>query len=136
MSLAYLLDTCVFSQPIRTNPDQSILEQWHRLHRGALCTSSICLLETLRGLHLRNSKKMWMRYKNHLEGRYKILPFGESEAALFTELEIMFRKTGKPKSEVDLMIATVAMTNNLILVTENTADFEGIPNLHIDSWSK
>jgi tRNA(fMet)-specific endonuclease VapC len=35
---------------------------------------------------------------------------------------------------MDLMIASVALTHNLTLVTHNTADYQHIPGLQLDDW--
>jgi tRNA(fMet)-specific endonuclease VapC len=37
-------------------------------------------------------------------------------------------------SPVDLMIASVALVNDLTLVTHNTRDFENIPGLRLQDW--
>jgi tRNA(fMet)-specific endonuclease VapC len=35
---------------------------------------------------------------------------------------------------MDLLIASVALANNLTLVTHNTADYRNIPGLRLDDW--
>jgi tRNA(fMet)-specific endonuclease VapC len=35
---------------------------------------------------------------------------------------------------VDLLIASVALVQDLTLVTHNTADFQNIPGLRLDDW--
>lgn len=39
-------------------------------------------------------------------------------------------------SASDLRIASIAINYNLILVTNNTTDFTGIPDLMIEDWTK
>jgi len=51
----------------------------------------------------------------------------------------MFRRRGTLKqgigvSRMDLLIASVALANNLTLVTHNTADYRNIPGLRLDDW--
>ncbi len=43
---------------------------------------------------------------------------------------------GRPHSPVDGMIAAVAATRSLILVTRNTADFADFRNLHVENPSR
>lgn len=41
-----------------------------------------------------------------------------------------------PKNEFDILIAATAIAKQLILVTQNKKDFEKIPNLQLEDWSK
>ena len=46
------------------------------------------------------------------------------------------RKTGKPLDDIDLLIAGIAIANNLVLITHNEQHFGRIKLLEIDDWSK
>ncbi len=37
---------------------------------------------------------------------------------------------------MDLRIASIALANDLTLVTRNTSDFARVPNLKIEDWTK
>jgi tRNA(fMet)-specific endonuclease VapC len=39
-------------------------------------------------------------------------------------------------STMDLRIASIALKNNLTLLTRNTVDFERVPGLRIEDWTK
>jgi tRNA(fMet)-specific endonuclease VapC len=47
---------------------------------------------------------------------------------------IAFR--GTPIDDIDILIAGIAIANNLILVTNNRKDFEKIEGLEIEDWSQ
>nr|VFJ75789.1 MAG: tRNA(fMet)-specific endonuclease VapC [Candidatus Kentron sp. FW] len=53
-------------------------------------------------------------------------------ARIYAEL----RKAGKPLEDIDLLIAGVAVANNLVLITHNQSHFERIPGLEIEDWSE
>jgi tRNA(fMet)-specific endonuclease VapC len=38
------------------------------------------------------------------------------------------------RNAVDLLIAAVALTHDLTLVTHNTQHFQNIPNLRLEDW--
>jgi tRNA(fMet)-specific endonuclease VapC len=50
-------------------------------------------------------------------------------------LYAQLRKEGKPIDDIDLLIAGIALENNLVLVTNNRKHFERIPQLEIIDWS-
>lgn len=44
------------------------------------------------------------------------------------------QKNGKPIGPYDLQIASIALANNLILVTHNKKEFSRIQGLEIEDW--
>ena len=135
MPLSHLLDTSVFSQPIKDRPLQAVLDRWSNLRENAFCTSAICLAETLQGLRQRDSLKYWHRYRELLENQYPILSFNASVADTFSVLAADMRRRGKPKPVVDLMIAATACLHGLVLATLNAHDFAEIPGLTVEDWN-
>jgi predicted nucleic acid-binding protein len=134
MKLSHLLDTSVFSQPIKDRPIDQVLERWSRLRDDAVCTSAVCLAELLQGLEHRDSKKFWRRYRELLEHRYPILALDEAVAQVFSKLSAITRAQGRPRPVVDLMIAATARCHGLVLVTLNAGHFDGIPGLGVETW--
>ena len=53
---------------------------------------------------------------------------------VFGELKAKIQKTGRIIDDMDLLIASTAIAENMILVTHNTKHFEKIPNLQIQDW--
>jgi predicted nucleic acid-binding protein len=136
MPLSHLLDTSVFSQPIKDKPLPSVIDRWSNLRENAFCTSAICLAETLQGLRQRDSLKYWRRYRELLENQYLILSFNASVAGTFSVLEADMRRQGKPKTVIDLMIAATACLHGLVLATLNVRDFAEISGLTVEDWSQ
>jgi tRNA(fMet)-specific endonuclease VapC len=64
----------------------------------------------------------------------KILPFDEAAANRFGQLKADLKRQGKILLDADLMIAAIALTNQLVLVTNNVKHFERIPELVIENW--
>ncbi|MCB9034521.1 MAG: PIN domain-containing protein [Chitinophagales bacterium] len=53
----------------------------------------------------------------------------------YAETKVYLRKNGTPMhDEFDLIIGVTALTNKLILVTDNMKDFRHIKNLKIENW--
>lgn len=50
--------------------------------------------------------------------------------------KVRLRKSGNPVDEFDLLIGSTAVTNDLILVTNNEKHFNKIKNIQIENWTK
>jgi tRNA(fMet)-specific endonuclease VapC len=60
-----------------------------------------------------------------------VLPFDAKAIAVFDEL----RGQRLRVSTMDLRIAAIAISRNLVLLTRNVADFNKIPGLAIEDWT-
>lgn len=60
-----------------------------------------------------------------------VLPFDVRAISIFDEM----RSQKVRVSTMDLRIASIAISNNLVLLTRNTSDFSKVPNLIIDDWT-
>jgi predicted nucleic acid-binding protein len=132
----YLLDTSVFCQPIKDRPADVALDRWSQVGDDAVCTSALCLAELLQGLESRGSAKYWNRYNELLASRYEGIPFDNAVAPVYAKLHAELKQLGTPKPVVDLMIAATAKTHGLIVATLNCADFNGIPGVAVEDWSR
>lgn len=63
-------------------------------------------------------------------GFWSVLPFDTAAAGQFTD----YRKQRIRTGTMDLKIASIAVTQDSLLLTANTRDFESIPNLRIEDW--
>jgi len=101
---------------------------------GFVYISIITYYEVLNGLLYKDANKQIKRFKEFV-GYNSILQLTilsvDKSARIYADL----RKTGKIISHNDVLIAGIALTNDLILITNNTAHFERIPELEIDNWT-
>jgi len=79
--------------------------------------------------------KAYSKFEQILQdfGRMQLLPFDQKAADIFDDL--VRQKLGQVGT-MDLRIAAIAIANQMILLTQNTVDFERIPNLQIDDWMR
>lgn len=52
----------------------------------------------------------------------------------FGELKAELRKIGQPIADFDLLIASVAITKNYILVTNNTRHYSRLSGIKLENW--
>lgn len=65
----------------------------------------------------------------------RIIPLTEKSSKISAELYASLREKGNPIDDIDLLIAGVAIENEMILVTNNEKHFGRIPNLKIENWT-
>ncbi len=63
------------------------------------------------------------------------MKYAIDSAEVFAQLKAQLQKEGNIVADMDLLIASICLANNLTLVTNNTRHFEKIPNLILENWS-
>jgi tRNA(fMet)-specific endonuclease VapC len=71
---------------------------------------------------------------NELEARYRSLPFDTSAARDYALIRAHLSSAGQPIGPNDTMIAAIARSHDITLVTNNTAEFGRVPGLKLDNW--
>ena len=136
----YLLDTNIISEPTKSSPSESVMNSIAENFDHS-CMCSVIWAEILTGIKcLADGKRkdaLLNYYLNTIQKAYEILPFDSFAASIYSDLVERLKNKGNPLPKLDLMIAATAISNNLILVTRNTADFEPIKevsNLMTENW--
>jgi len=63
-----------------------------------------------------------------------LLALDENSLMNFGKFKSELRRKGQPIGDIDLLIAGVAVSRGLTLVTNNTKHFERIPGISLDNW--
>jgi tRNA(fMet)-specific endonuclease VapC len=61
-------------------------------------------------------------------------PFDDAAAEAYGRIRADLTAKGTPIGPNDLLIAAIAIANNLILVTHNVSEFSRIPGLRYEDW--
>jgi tRNA(fMet)-specific endonuclease VapC len=64
-----------------------------------------------------------------------VLNFDNNAESCYEMLRKSSKELAKNRIDKDLRIASIALTQNAIIVTRNNRDFSQIPNLKIENWS-
>jgi len=67
---------------------------------------------------------------------FKSYPFGDAASDVYGQIRAELASKGKPIGPNDLMIAAIALSNDLVLVTNNTREFSRIKHLQIEDWQR
>jgi tRNA(fMet)-specific endonuclease VapC len=129
----YLLDTntCIrhlnkratpVSKRLRATPSQDIV----------IC--SIVKAELFYGaMRSRNPQKTLTAQQIFLN-QYQSLSFDDRAAEIYGNIKANLFVLGTPIGPNDLLIAAIALANNLTLVTHNTREFSRITGLRLEDW--
>lgn len=139
MSLKYLLDTNVLSEPNKKHPNQQLVDEFIANHEH-IATAAQVLYELTFGVEqmpdsLRKQKIAYF-LDNVVKATIPILPYDEKAAEWHAKETSRLKKQGINLPFVDTQIAAIAHTNNLILVTRNTDDFRFLHDLKVENWFK
>jgi len=137
LSLHYLLDTNLLSEPLRPKPNPAVIEKL-RLHENEIATATIVWHELLFGCQRLPESKKRRTIETYLQTvvqpHIPILPYDLRAATWHARERTRLVQSGKTPAFADGQIAAIAYTNDLILVTNNTLDFQNFLNLKLENW--
>lgn len=131
--MKYMLDTNICAYVIN-HKSAKILNNFRKHYEDGLCISSITLAELMYGVE--NSVYPEKNRDNLLQftALVSTLSFGQSAVPEYGKLRAYLQKQGMIIGAMDMLIAAHAKSEGLILVTNNTREFERVPRLQLENW--
>lgn len=129
--MRYLLDTnIVIAWRVRGNP-----QVVRRLgaQRAEVALSVVVMHELIFGAY--NSSRVVENLAEIDKIQLPVLPFSEEDARAAAEIRAVLRRAGTPIGPYDLLIAGQALARNMVLITNNTAEFERVDGLCLEDWT-
>lgn len=130
--MKYMLDTnmCIYAQK---NIPQ-VIEKIKNNFQYGVAISSITLAELEFGVQASaNIEKNTIALYKFLS-IVEILDFDSSSAAEYGKIRADLKRKGTPIGNMDMLIAAHAKSEDLIVVTHNTREFERIEGLQLEDW--
>ncbi|TGK08797.1 type II toxin-antitoxin system VapC family toxin [Leptospira fletcheri] len=128
-----LLDTNICIYIINKRPD-SVYKKFKKIELENIYISSITEFELRYGVQksrfFEKNKKALDDFLNYLN----ILSYGREETEISARIRSELEKSGNPIGPYDLLIASQAVSNGYILVTNNEKEFKKIRGLKIENW--
>ena len=114
----YLLDTCVISETRAKKPDAAVIEWLSRQPPETLYLSAISIGEA-------RALSEWL---NELQATFspRVLSVNAAVAECWGEILAANAKSGNTRPAIDALIAATAKVDDLVLVTRNVRDMEGM----------
>lgn len=131
--MKYLLDTNICIYLIKRQYPE-ILSKLLRVGFDKIGISTITLAELEYGVA--NSNRSFEAQTALLEFilPFEILDFNYNAASFYGKIRKDLKDKGQPISDMDMLIASIAMANELIVVTNNEKEFKRISELKIENW--
>ena len=132
--MQYLLDTSICVFYLRGKYDLDL--KFKSIGISNCCISEITVLELRFGAeNSENPSKSHKSVDLFING-LTVIPI-YSSVSEYAKEKVRLNKSGKPMNdEFDLLIGVSAVANNLILVTDNLKDFEGLNEIRLENWIK
>lgn len=132
--MTYMLDTNICIYAIKNKPE-AVLQRFKDALDDGICISSITLAELQYGVqHSKAPEKNGQALLRFL-APLSVLPFGQMAAAEYGKIRAYLQGQGMLIGPLDMLIAAHAKSENIILVTNNTREFERVPGLELENWA-
>jgi tRNA(fMet)-specific endonuclease VapC len=132
--MIYLPDTNAWIAYV--NPGDSLVKSSFRAHRPAdIAFCSVVKAELIYGAYRSTRRADNLRLLATLFQQFESLPFDDAAAERYGRVRADLAAQGTPIGPNDLMIAAIALVNNLILVTHNTREFARVAGLTLEDWT-
>jgi tRNA(fMet)-specific endonuclease VapC len=131
----YLLDTDVLSELVKKRPSPAVLARLDAIPPEAVFTSSVTVMELRSGAMRRTPDgRLWTQIQEKILARVRPLGFSYKEAVIAGDILTSLYASGQPIGTEDVMIAAVAMSNGLVVVSGNTKHFSRVAGLKVENW--
>ena len=130
----YVLDTNIISNLVKPQPSPSLLAWMAAQRDDDLFIASLTVAEIRRGIldkpagRKRDALEAWFAGPEGPQALFagRILPFDDRAALIWARLMAEGKASGRARSRLDMIVASIADANLCTLVTDNEKDFAGL----------
>ena len=131
--MKYLLDTNICIYIIKNKYEKS--SQWIK-DAGIqnVCVSSITVAELEFGISKSSKFEESQSALYKFLSGYEIIDFDTSAAKAYGKIRANLQSKGTPIGTMDMLIGAIAVSNKMIVVTNNESEFRRIEGLIVENW--
>ena len=131
--MRYLLDTNVCIRYLN-GQSEKIHQQLNMKAPEEIALCSVVKAELIYGAHKSHNPSKNLQRLYFFADTLISLPFDDKAANIYGRIRTDLERAGTPIGPNDLMIAAIAIANEIILVTHNTSEFSKVDTLRIEDW--
>lgn len=131
----FLLDTNIVSFALRGHAP-AVPARLAKMERNMVGVSVITLMELRYGASLPGRPSRYQDVIDHFESSMSIYPLTGVVAKTYGHLRASLRTSGTPIGALDTIIAAHALSLDATLVTNNLSEFERVPGLRTEDWTR
>lgn len=133
--MKYLLDTNICIYIIKKKP-AIVFEKFKNLALGSIGISTITLAELQYGIMKSSSPSKNRDALDKFLTPLEIIDFDYNATIEYGKIRADLERKGTIIGPLDTLIAAHAKSHGLILITNNEREFERIPDLEVENWTK
>ena len=128
-----IIDTDIISYFLKGNDKVFLRFQEYLKDFDRINISIITYYEIISGLTFKNAEKQLQIFEEFCSTA-TIINLSKDSIKVAAEIYANQRKKGKSVDDIDILIAGIAISNDLVLVTNNIKHFGKIDGLEVDNW--
>ena len=132
--MSFLIDTNILIYSIKGN--HTVQNHFIQNENIPKAISVITYGELLFGAKKSNNTEKNLAIVYRIKEIFPIIPVDNAVIETFSGIKANLQKTGTIIDDMDMLIASTALTLNATLVTNNEKHFNKIKGLNLENWSK
>jgi tRNA(fMet)-specific endonuclease VapC len=133
--MRFLLDTNICIYIIKRKPIK-VFEKFQMLQLSDVGVSAITVAELEYGAFKSQRQEQNRAALNQFLMPLEVLPFDQSATQTYGQIRAELERQGIVVGAMDLLIASQAICQNLVLVTNNVRELSRIPGLILENWTE
>lgn len=133
--MKYLLDTNICIYCINRNP-QKVIRRLQKLQIGDAGISAITYSELQYGVANSSDPERNLAALLEFVAPLEIADYSSTAAEAYGPIRATLKRKGTMIGPLDLLIASHALALGAILITNNVREFNRIPDLRVENWTR
>lgn len=131
--MIYLLDTNICIRYLNAR-SESVKQHIETTKPSDILLCSVVKAELFYGAMKSSNPENSLAKQRGFVDRFASLPFDDKAADEYGRIRAQLEKRGTPIGPNDLLIAAIAISNGVTLVTHNLREFERVEGLVLEDW--
>jgi len=129
----WLLDTntCIY---FLNQASERITRRFKQLSPSQIVLPSITAAELYYGAEKSKAQAKNRERVKQFVSTFEIVPFDEKVCITYAKVRYELERSGTPIGPMDLFIASISLTHNFILVTNNSQEFKKVKGIKLENW--